>query len=133
MASPILPRGVLDDLRVMQEQGLTHRATVEHWVRTRLENGEEETSWEVLATNVPCLLVPMGPNQAQVAESQGIKAGWVFKERMSGPADPGDRALVTGSMGGVAFQHLVDLTGDLSGPSRVIRRLAAVDTDLSEV
>lgn len=133
MTGPVIPEGHLADLRVVQESGLRFRAYVERAVEQTADNGEVTTTWVEVASNVPCLLVPMGPRDAEWAAARGIVATGILKQRLLGPMDPADRAVVRGVMSGVRVQHFVKAVADLSRPGRVVRRLAVVDVDISRV
>lgn len=131
MTGPVIPEGHLADLRVVQEAGLRLRAYVEREVATVADNEEVTRAWVEVADNVPCLLVPMGPRDAEFAAARGIVATGILKQRLLGPMDPGDRAVVSGVLSGVRVQHFVRAVADLTRPGRVIRRLAVTDVDLS--
>jgi hypothetical protein len=130
MVSPIIPDLAVAPLRAMQEKGLRHRATVRRSVTIRLPNGEEETNPVVVGEQVPVLLLPLGPKDAELAAARGIQAGFIVKRKLREDLRPADALTVTGLVQGVAFTEDVTLTGDLSSPGRVVGRMAAVRTAL---
>lgn len=131
MVSPIIPDLAVAPLRAMQEKGLRHRATVRRSVTVTHPNDEEERFVDVVETDVPVLLVPLGPRDGELAAARGIQAAWVVKARLGTDLRLGDELTITARIKGVEVEYQVRLTGDLASPGRVIRRLGAVDSELS--
>ncbi len=130
MAAPILPDLAFGPLRAMQERGLRHRLQFEQLLETRRPNGEYVKAW-VTEDEEPALLVMGNPEIAELAAAQGVKAQGVLKVKR-GRAVSGKRAIVRGTLKGVAWQRLIEVTADLGGNTeRIVRRALWIDVEVS--
>lgn len=130
MTGPLLHDSWFDDLRILQEQGLRDRVTLEQLTEIRLPNGEYHRQW-VAEPEEPGLLLVGGAKLADLAAAIGVKAQGILKLKR-GRSLAGERAVVRGIQKGVAWQRLVEVTADLGGDTeRIIRRALWVDVELT--
>lgn len=133
MASPLHPELATADIRTQIEAGFRHWGILERAVVVEHDNGEEElTGWELVGEPFSCHLLSAGRAAVELAAARGFQIQWELKMGLLREVYGGNRVLVRGaSMGRVAWQRLVSITGELGETNKATRLLAAVDADLS--
>lgn len=133
MIAPVLPDLALAPLRAMDEAALTHTVILETRVEVRAPGARITVTW-VSEDPQPGRLNPAAAGGFNISADQPSAAGeWVLSLRSGSVITEGQRALVTGSTNGQAWQRLVSVNKVLWPKSKELRRRAlCVDTELNQ-
>lgn len=106
MAVPVLSALALAPLRAVDEAGLTHRVILESASAVRQAGGKIVTTW-VTEPEQACRLNPLGLDSRLRAEQPSSARKWTLALRSGSTVVPGQRALVSGTTNGQAWQRLL--------------------------
>ncbi len=131
MTTPLLPTLALAPLRAVVEGGLIHEATRWNPNRSRLPNGEYETTptWD---EPTDAHLISDAVKVAEIAAARGVEATYLVKYRLGDAVGPGETWKLTGEDDdGNEFTRIVRLTS-VEPLKRLVQLATAVDTTLDQ-
>lgn len=126
MTPPVLPQGSTSAIGAASTAGMRHTARQVFPGSTRQVNGEYSTA-PSYGPPTCAHLKSIGSTLAEIAASKGLEAQWSLKVPSAVPIPAGSIWEVAGD----EWTEVVKVTGDLVKHGRVMRLVAAVDTQLN--